>query len=166
MHFFDYDTRIAGYAVLIDEHDRILLSWYNGTGMGDACWSLPGGGIDFGESIEDGVVREVLEETGYRVRLGRPLGTHSFTRPDWGRDGRPFNSVRIFFEAVTTGGALGTLEMGGTTDSAAWLPLTEIVKQPAVADVVIPALEAVGRYGSVLPRSVIGVAAPGSETRP
>src|SRR4051812_8048862 len=38
-----------------------------------ADWSLPKGKLDKGESFEDGAVREVLEETGVRVRLGEEL---------------------------------------------------------------------------------------------
>jgi 8-oxo-dGTP pyrophosphatase MutT (NUDIX family)/phosphohistidine phosphatase SixA len=37
-------------------------------------WSLPKGKLAPGEAEVEGAVREVLEETGYRVRIGRPLG--------------------------------------------------------------------------------------------
>jgi len=37
-------------------------------------WTLPKGKLAAGESEVDGAIREVLEETGYRVRLGRALG--------------------------------------------------------------------------------------------
>lgn len=37
-------------------------------------WTLPKGKLATGESEVDGAIREVLEETGYRVRLGRALG--------------------------------------------------------------------------------------------
>lgn len=37
-------------------------------------WTLPKGKLSPGEPEIDGAIREVLEETGYRVRLGRPLG--------------------------------------------------------------------------------------------
>ena len=35
LEFVDYDTRVAAYAVIVDG-DRILLSWWNGEGHGDA----------------------------------------------------------------------------------------------------------------------------------
>ena len=30
MHFTEYDTRLAAYAVLVNEVDEILLTWFNG----------------------------------------------------------------------------------------------------------------------------------------
>lgn len=35
------------------------------------AWVLPGGHIDNGESLEEGVVREILEETGIRIELSQ-----------------------------------------------------------------------------------------------
>lgn len=37
-------------------------------------WSIPKGKLSPGEAEIEGAVREVLEETGFRVRIGRPLG--------------------------------------------------------------------------------------------
>lgn len=37
-------------------------------------WSIPGGGLHYGESIEAGIAREVLEETGVVIRLLGFLG--------------------------------------------------------------------------------------------
>ena len=51
LEFYDYDTRVAAYAVIV-EGDRILLSWWNGEGRGGQAWSLPGGGVDLPESPE------------------------------------------------------------------------------------------------------------------
>jgi 8-oxo-dGTP diphosphatase len=43
-------------------------------------WSLPKGKLAPGESTIDGAVREVLEETGFRVKVGRPLGEVRYTK--------------------------------------------------------------------------------------
>ena len=109
LQFTDYDTRLAAYAVITGEQG-MLLSWWNG---GDhpqrAAWSLPGGGVDFDEQIEAGLIREVREETGYDAEITGFLLTNSVTSYDDGGRGRPFKAVRIVFTARVVGGTLGTL---------------------------------------------------------
>ncbi len=36
-------------------------------------WCIPGGGIDFGETLEEGLIREIIEETGVTPEVGRLL---------------------------------------------------------------------------------------------
>lgn len=40
-------------------------------------WELPGGSIEYGETVEDGITREIKEETGLNVNLGNTF--HQFT---------------------------------------------------------------------------------------
>jgi 8-oxo-dGTP diphosphatase len=142
VHFTEYHTRLAAYALIVDENERILLTWYNGTGRGEPCWTLPGGGVEYDESVEEAVIREVLEETGHRVVLHEPLVVHSFTAPGETERLRPFKSVRIVYGATISGGILGTLEVDGTTDYAQWLPLNHMERQEPRADIVDVAVDA------------------------
>jgi ADP-ribose pyrophosphatase YjhB (NUDIX family) len=43
----------------------------------NACWGLPGGYVECGESVSEAVVREVREETGVQIALGRLVGVYS-----------------------------------------------------------------------------------------
>ena len=61
-------TRIGCRAIIV-ENGRILLSYEVNTGV----YLSPGGGLEENESLEDCVIREVLEETGYRIRVIRPF---------------------------------------------------------------------------------------------
>lgn len=142
MHFTEYHTRLAAYALIVDETERILLAWYNGSGRGKACWTLPGGGVEYDESVEEAVIREVLEETGHRAALHEPLVVHTFTAAGEPEKPRPFKSVRIVYRATVIGGSLGTLEVDGTTDYAEWMPLNQIGRQEPRADIVDVAVDA------------------------
>jgi len=142
VHFTEYHTRLAAYALIVDEAERILLAWYNGSGRGEPGWTLPGGGVEYDESVEQAVIREVLEETGHRVVLHEPLAVHSFTAPGEPESPRPFKSVRIVYRATVTGGSLGTLEVDGTTDYAEWIPLDQIGREEPRADIVDVAVDA------------------------
>ena len=144
LHFSEYDTRLAGYAVIVNDDNEILLSWFNGGGEpGRALWTLPGGGIDYDESIEEGTVREIREETGFDAELIRPLTTHSFTEKRRG-SGRPFKGVRAAHLAAAAGGPLGTLEIDGTTDRAEWISIAALprIRHARIIDVGLDAWRA------------------------
>lgn len=58
----DPRLRVATRAIVLDEDDRILLVCFD---FGDRLvWAAPGGGIDDGETDEQAIRRELLEETG------------------------------------------------------------------------------------------------------
>lgn len=65
----------CGFGVMILKDNKVLLgqrhidpekasSLMNGEGT----WTMPGGKLDFGESFEEGAMREVLEETGIKIK--------------------------------------------------------------------------------------------------
>jgi 8-oxo-dGTP diphosphatase len=131
--FRDYDTRLAAYAVVRDERDRVLLAlWNEGP---TPQWTLPGGGVELHETVEEAAVREVREETGYDVVLGRVLGvdTHVVTVEERVAEPRhrPLKAVRVVFTGRIAGGTL-THEVDGTTDEARWFPLDSVARLPRV----------------------------------
>jgi 8-oxo-dGTP diphosphatase len=64
--------RIA-VSALIFEHGRVLLAHRRDIDW----WNLPGGGLEPGETVDEAVVREVLEETGLQVEVERLVGVYS-----------------------------------------------------------------------------------------
>lgn len=134
LHFTEYDTRLAAYAVIVDDQDRILLALWNE--VEPQQWTMPGGGIELDETPDEGVVREVREETGYDVELVRLLGVNSNVIPAAERADteRPAKSVRLVYEARVIGGELRR-EVDGTTDEARWIPLDQVRDQPHVTTV-------------------------------
>lgn len=119
------DIRVAAYGVIIDGGRMLLAHWSQGPW---SAWTLPGGGIDEGESPADAAVREIFEETGYRAELESLIGVDSHVIPAHRRgdpDAGPLHAIRIIYRARIVGGAL-TYEVDGSTDAAAWYPLGDV----------------------------------------
>lgn len=137
LEFVDYDTRVAAYALIVDQ-DRILLSWWNGEGHSEPAWSLPGGGVDLPETVGEGTVREVREETGFDVELTGLLAIDSHIKAPADRimkTDRWVRHLRIFHTARIVGGTLGTLEVDGSTDYADWVPIASVPDLPRAGTV-------------------------------
>jgi 8-oxo-dGTP diphosphatase len=82
-------------------------------------WSLPKGKLDDGEAEVDAAVREVFEETGYRVDVGRPLGVTRYDK-SVGSGVRP-KVVRWWAMRAISGGFSASEEV----DELRWTPLAE-----------------------------------------
>jgi 8-oxo-dGTP diphosphatase len=115
--------RVGSYAVCLRDGAVLLARLI---GAAPPLWTLPGGGLDHGEDPRDAAVREVEEETGYRVALRQLLTVESFRqllhRPDGPID---HQTICIVYTAEVVGGEL-RYEVDGSTDVAAWVPLADI----------------------------------------
>ena len=118
---FDFETKAGSYAVVMDG-PKVLLVF---SPEHDA-WTLPGGGLNFGEDPVEGAEREVLEETGLRVIVDRLLGSFVSPFPD-GLEGttEPVEVLRLIYQARIFGGNLAR-EVSGSTSKAEWFPAEEI----------------------------------------
>ena len=124
-------VRIAAYA-WVEREDAVLLVRMSPGGMGAGQWTLPGGGLDFGEEPELGVLRELREETGLDGRVEGLLGVLSvMLAPDETKSGHRIQNIGVLYRVAVTGGDLRN-EVDESTDLAAWVPFAEVGELPAV----------------------------------
>ena len=115
----DDRVRVAAYAVIRDEQDRVLLCHINpSVGVGDV-WTLPGGGLEFGEPPARAVLRELEEETGFVGEIERlvEVDDRLFTSAD---GAERMHAIRIVYEVRIVAGALRD-ELDGSTDTCRWM---------------------------------------------
>ncbi|WP_207455403.1 NUDIX hydrolase [Herbiconiux sp. SYSU D00978] len=139
------DLRLGAYAVIVDDGRILLTHW-----VGGRAWTLPGGGVEPGESPADAAEREVFEETGHTVELLRVLGVDNYVIPAerrMSREGVPLNAVRVVYEGAITGGTL-TNEKSGSSDEARWFPIEELAELPLL-DLVRVGLALLEKPGAV-----------------
>ncbi|RYG46493.1 NUDIX domain-containing protein [bacterium] len=113
--------RLAAYAIVRREGRMLLCRLAQGIPSAGS-WTLPGGGLEFGEHPEQAVVREVKEETGLDVRTRRLLTVQSDMIP---LRGVPYQAIRFYYDVEVVGGDL-TPESHGSTDQCAFLSNEEI----------------------------------------
>ena len=110
--------RVTG--VVIEDDQILLLDQDTDTGR---SWSLPGGKVEHGESLSQALMREMREETGIDVSVGRLLYVADHL------PGGDTHVVHMTFEATRTGGAVGDVMAGADTSpirGVEFVPLTEL----------------------------------------
>jgi len=64
-------------------------------------WAPPGGGLEFGQTLEESLIREFKEETGLEIKVTDFQFIVEFIKP-------PLHAVEVFFAVEITGGSLIT----------------------------------------------------------
>lgn len=120
--------RVAAYAV-VTSSCGVLMTQFSDRTDAPGQWGLPGGGLDAEETPDRAVVREVWEESGQLIEVGE-LALIATSR--WvGRapDGRleDYHAVRVVYRAFCPEPTEPVVhDVGGTTESAAWLPKADL----------------------------------------
>ena len=117
---------VAVGAVVRRGDEILLIRRGRGTAVGQ--WAIPGGRVEFGEGLKAAVAREVREETGLDVKVGRFLGWAE----RMGEDPGPYHYVILDFEAVPVDPA-APARAGDDADDVAWVPTNAIERDPLVA---------------------------------
>lgn len=131
-------------AALLEYEGRVVVVRHR---RGDATYHLlPGGGVAFGETLEDALQREVADETGLRCAVGRPLIVSDTIDPDGSR-----HIVNITFAARVVGGEITSTPDDPRVEAVELVLADELPRldlRPPIASWLVEALLAPEDFGA------------------
>jgi 8-oxo-dGTP diphosphatase len=113
----------AGVGVVIIQ-DGALLLVLRGRGANRGLWAVPGGKVEYGETMRSAAAREALEETGLEVAVrdvawvGDAIGPGN--PPEW-----HYTLIDFFADAAS-----GDLRPGDDAATVEWVPLDQVLNRP------------------------------------
>jgi 8-oxo-dGTP diphosphatase len=89
-------VRVCGICV---QDGKVLLINHSGLNETGEFWAPPGGGLQFGETIEECLKREFLEETNTIISMGKFLTVREFLK-------YPLHAIELFYEVNIESGKI------------------------------------------------------------
>lgn len=104
--------------------DHVLLI-QRGKAPGKGAWAVPGGFLDLGETLLQGALRELEEETGLRLPAPAvaPLASHVFDHPQRSQRGR---TISHGYHFALEEAQLPSLAAADDAAALAWVPLAQL----------------------------------------
>ena len=132
--------RISGYPLVIKDGKILTV-----TSTWNPLKELPGGGIEIGESIAEGVVRECYEESGYRIELGSNIPIHVGERNFYSDiDEKFYQAIILIYPARLLSdeqdeSVINTV-VENEIEKVEWIKLTDLTKEQCIP-IIWPAIE-------------------------
>ncbi len=112
----EHETQVVVAAMIEGEDGRILIAERPVGKFMAGWWEFPGGKVEFGESPEDALVREVREELGIEIAVGDPFHAVNVARTE------TTAVFVVFYWCRWTAGELQLLDAG----DVAWVTAEEL----------------------------------------
>lgn len=109
--------------LIVVQDGKILLVPHFDTDRGPIQYNIPGGKVEFGESLQAAAVREFKEETGFEAVCTGLLDIYEHHRPDW-------HSITIGYWGSITGGTIRAEQTPWGERLPRWLSSEDLVEFP------------------------------------
>jgi 8-oxo-dGTP diphosphatase len=134
------DRPIVAVGAVIFDGRRVLLV-QRGQEPLRGAWSLPGGAVEIGETLDAALAREVLEETGLSVEVGPVIDV--LDRVQFDADGRvEYHYVIIDYMCRPFA---GVVEHGSDAQAVCWAPIADLARLGVTVKAIEVIYKALGR---------------------
>ena len=126
--------RVRVAAIIVEDGKLLMVRHVKGQ---ESYWLLPGGGVDYGESLVEALERELVEEASVGIRVGDLVLANDSIAPDGSR-----HTVNLYFTAEIVSGRVAH-GIDERVVEVSFIPLDELASVRVFPDVREPLLEAI-----------------------
>lgn len=136
---FSNKVRVRVCGLLLRE-EEILLAQIHSPVTNNLVWTPPGGGLQFGEPVEECLKREFKEETNLSIEVGDLIHVNELVR-------KPYHAIECYFEVKQAG---GKEKLGKDPELSwdrqllhdlQWIPIKELTKIDFVPEVLLAKIQ-------------------------
>ncbi len=125
--------KIAVSAFIVKENRLLILQRADDEAFLPGVWEVPGGGVDEGESITQGVLRETMEEAGVSATPNELFGFFEYV------DGYHQKTVNLNFICTMNHDSKDPDTTSGEMERAAWVSLEELYDYKFTSEIMLEA---------------------------